>query len=165
MSAVHEAVPTGLAAHVEIEEAHGARYDAEAVRPWRVVGWGTRLVRIGMLPPEAEQWCERYARDCEAAERVTAGVGEGVGSSPGPRSPSDRVLEAAERVRAAHARLRPAQIDLLEGALVANYRLVDIAVMIGLRPRDDETMSAFAGRVCRRVQERVSSVIALAMAA
>ena len=90
--AVRDPLPTGLAAHVEIEEAHGARYDAEAVRPWRVVGWGTRLVRIGMLPPEAEQWCERYARDCEAAERVTAGVGEGVGSSPGPRSPSDRVL-------------------------------------------------------------------------
>lgn len=161
MSGAHP-MPTGLAAHVEIEEAHGARYDTEAVRPWRVVGWGTRLVRLGMLPPEAEQWCERYARDCEATDRITAGVGEGVGSSPGPRAPSDRVIAAAERVRAIHARLRPAQIDVLEAALVANYRLVDLAVMIGLRPRDDETMSAFAGRVCRRVQERVSGVIALA---
>ena len=163
MSAVHEAVPTGLAAHVEIEEAHGARFDAEAVRPWRVVGWGTRLVRLGLLPAEAEAWCERYARDCETTERVTAGTGEGLGSSPGLRSPSERVLEAAERVRAIHARLRQPQVDLLEAALVSNFRLVDIAVMVGLRPRDDELMSAFAGRVCRRVQDRIAYVVALAM--
>ena len=165
MSAVHEAVPTGLAAHVEIEEAHGARFDAEAVRPWRVVGWGTRLVRLGLLPAEAEAWCERYARDCETTERVTAGTGEGLGSSPGPRSPSERVLEAAERVRAIHARLTQPQVEALEGALVRNFRLVDLAVMIGLRPRDDEIMSAFAGRVCRRVQDRVACVIELARGA
>ena len=163
MSAVHTPLPTGLAAHVEIEEAHGARFDAEAVRPWRVVGWGTRLVRLGLLPDEAEAWCERYARDCEAAERVTAGVGEGVGSSPGPRSPSERVIEAAERVRAVHARLTQPQIEALEGALVHNFRLVDLAVMLGLRPRDTETMAAFAGRVCRRVQDRLARVVILAI--
>ena len=165
MSAVHEAVPTGLAAHVEIEEAHGARFDAKALRPWRVVGWGTRLVRLGLLPAEAEAWCERYARDCETTERVTAGTGEGLGSSPGPRSPSERVLEAAERVRAIHARLTQPQIEALEGALVHNFRLVDLAVMLGLRPRDTETMSAFAGRVCRRVQERIARVVTLACGA
>ena len=163
MSAVREAMPTGLAAHVEIEEARGARFDTAAVRPWRVVGWGTRLVRLGLLPPDAEAWCERYARDCETTERVTAGTGEGLGSSPGPRSPSERVLEAAERVRAIHARLTQPQVEALEGALVRNFRLVDLAVMIGLRPRDDEIMSAFAGRVCRRVQDRIAYVVALAM--
>ena len=162
---MHTPLPTGLAAHVEIEEAHGARFDAEAVRPWRVVGWGTRLVRLGLLPAEAEAWCERYARDCETTERVTAGTGEGLGSSPGPRSPSERVLEAAERVRAIHARLTQPQVEALEGALVRNFRLVDLAVMIGLRPRDDEIMSAFAGRVCRRVQDRVACVIELARGA
>ena len=163
MSAVREAMPTGLAAHVEIEEAHGARFDAEAVRPWRVVGWGTRLVRLGLLPAEAEAWCERYARDCEASERITGGIGEAVGSSPGPRSPSEKVVAAAERVRAIHARLTQPQVEALEGALVRNFRLVDLAVMIGLRPRDDEIMSAFAGRVCRRVQDRIAYVVALAM--
>ena len=156
-------VPTGLAAHVDLEEARGSRFDAERVRPWRVVPWGVRLVRLGLLRPEAVEWCEEYARDCEATERVTAGVGEGSRSPPGPRSPSDRVLAAAERVRAIHARLRPAQVELLESALVGNHRICDVAIVCGMRPRDDETMTAFSGRVCARVQERVAGVIALAM--
>ena len=156
-------VPTGLAAHVDLEEARGTRFEAERVRPWRVVPWGVRLARLGLLPPEAVEWCERYARDCEATERITAGIGDGARSLPGPRSPSDRVLAAAERVRAIHARLHPAQVTLLESALVENHRICDVAIICGMRPRDDETMSAFSGRVCARVQARVAGVIALAM--
>ena len=161
--AAESPTPTGLAAHVEIEEARGSRFDAERVRPWRVVPWGVRLARLGLLPAEAVEWCERYARDCEATERITAGVGEGARSMAGPRSPADRVLAAAERVRVIHARLRPPQVDLLESALVENHRICDVAISCGMRPRDDETMAAFSGRVCARVQARVAGVIVLAM--
>ena len=164
-NAAESPTPTGLAAHVEIEEARGTRFEAERVRPWRVVPWGVRLARLGLLPADAVEWCERYARDCEATERITAGIGDGARSMPGPRSPADRVIAAAERVRVIHARLRPPQVDLLESALVENHRICDVAIICGMRPRDDETMAAFAGRVCARVHARVAGVIVLAMGA
>lgn len=152
-------VPTGIAAHVELEEARGARFDRDGPRPWRVVTVAMRLHRAGIIDREQFAWCERYARACEMAPwRVSRLDGAGGGHGPGSVTPTERQLRAAAFVRAAHiAAAKDAK--LLYAAVVRGYRLADLAILGGWRPKEHETTARFTARTCRRVQNRLVKVI------
>ena len=152
-------VPTGIAAHVELEEARGARFDRDGPRPWQVVTVAMRLHRAGIIDREQFAWCERYARACEMAPwRVSRLDGAGGADGSSGVTPTERQLRAAAFVRAAH-NAAGKDAKLLYAAVVKGYRLADLAILGGWRPKDHETTARFTARTWQRVQTRLAGVI------
>ncbi len=149
-----------LVLHHDVEQIAPARYEpADRLRPWRRVPAHLRLCRQQRITADEFSWCEAFARACEAAPRYRGGwtLDDVGGGHTGPE-PSESALDAARLVSRV-VRAAGAAADLLVGAVVEGYRICDLAVVIGLYPRDDETMSAFGNRVGARVDARVVALI------
>ena len=153
-------IPTGLAAHAEIEQVQPARYDgAPHQRPWRTVPVHLRLYRKGRLTPADFTWCEAFAAAWESFPRYRSGWprADGVRGHLG-LEPSEASLTAARFIQQVSQSVGK-HFEFLVGAIVEGYRLCDLAVMIGLTPADDETMSAFSNRVGPRVEDKIVDII------
>jgi hypothetical protein len=155
-----ERVPTGLAAHVDIEQVRPARYDgAPHQRPWRTVPVHLRLFRKGRLTPAELVWCEAFAGAWERCPRYRTGWPRADGrGGHADLEPSEAALYAARFVQRT-SEAAGEHFEFLVGAIVEGYRICDLAVMIGLKPGDDETMVAFSNRVGPRVEDKIVKLI------
>ncbi len=152
-------LPSGMAAHHDLEQAAAAKYDARATRPWRVVTADQRLFQAGRIDLGQLEWCERYRTACEAVPwRVSAPDRVSVS---GGRSATltDRQLWAAGVIRRAHAAAGPGA-GLLYGAVVQGRPVREFAILAWFRPRLGETTALFVGRVGERTMARLAVVIA-----
>ena len=153
-------IPTGLAAHAEVEQVLPARYDGSLkARPWRTVPVHLRLYRRGRLTPAELVWCEAFAGAWERCPRYRTGWPRADGR--GGRAnlePSEASLYAARFVQCTSQSVGK-HFEFLVGAIVEGYRLCDLAVMIGLTPADDETMAGFSNRVGPRVEDKIVDII------
>ena len=152
------ALPSGLAAHHDLEQSAAAKYDARVARPWRVMTADRRLYQAGRIDLGQLEWCERYRTACEAVPwRVSAPDRVSVS---GGRSATltDRQLWAAGVIRRAHAAAGPGA-GLLYAAVVQGRPVRELAILAWFRPRFGESAALFVGRVGERTMARLAVVI------
>ncbi len=149
----YPATPETLS-QAEIEWIAPLRYErGEPVA--RRVGMHKRLVDAKRISPAQYEWCEAYIDALECLQG--AYPGKPLHELPEPRGEPiySRPVKAAAFVRRAHQDITPRQRDLLLSAVVMAYRVADCAIVIGLHPRDTETMAGFARRVDADVRRYV----------
>ncbi len=151
-------LPSGMAAHHDLEQSAAAKYDARAARPWRVMTADRRLYQAGRIDLGQLEWCERYRTACEAVpwrgsapDRISVSGGRSA-------TLTERQLWAAGVIRRAHAAAGPGA-GLLYGAVVQGRMVRELAILAWFRPHFGETMAAFVGRVGERTMERLAMVI------
>ena len=156
----YQRVPTGLAAHVDVEQVQPARYDGSLkARPWRTVPIHLRLFRKGRLTPAEMVWCEAFAAAWERFPRYRTGWPRADGrGGHADLEPSEGAIYAARFIQCI-SEAAGKHFAFLVGAIVEGYRICDLAVMIGLKPADDETMGAFSNRVGPRVEDKIVKLI------
>lgn len=118
----------------------------------RHVGLHRSLADGGRITRAQYEWVERYVAETEIAAGAKLGKPEmeRVDEWQGPKI-YDRRTAAVGWLRLAHGKLKPRQRTLLDAACVHCYRVCDVAVAVGILPRDDETMGAFTNRVLARI--------------
>lgn len=128
----------------------------------RKSGLHVALERSGVISEAHYEWAERYARETEilAGARVGAPEVERVDTYQGPMV-YHRRAQAATWLRGPHRLLTLRQRHLIRAACVWCYRIGDIAIVIGLHPRDDERMDEFSKRMDARIRSYTARAIVI----
>jgi hypothetical protein len=112
-----------------------------------------RLLLAKKIERPHYDWCEAYCRAIEALHGARPGKPDVEFVDEMVESPAiyDRETRAAAFVRRAHECLNLRQRALLMSAVVLAHRTCDVAMAVGLYPRDGETMDGFTHRVERKI--------------
>jgi hypothetical protein len=129
-----------------------------------------RLLERDQISAAAWEWVERY---CIAYERVQG--------ARGPKPETEKVeedraqpffpreIQAATFLRVANERLREkfnadwkSRSEAMISACVMAHRVCDVAIVMGLQPKDTETMAVFTSRVVHKVYREVAKTIVCA---
>lgn len=147
--------------HVHVEALKAPR-NTNMVPVSRVTGMHIRLEKAGKISPAESNWAERYAKDCEIEQgaRPTRPETERVDEDrPTGWSYEDTRLLAQSRLRRSRERMTMRQREIVESACVKAHRVCDVAIVCGMRPKDNETMEEFSKRVDRYVKADVAKAI------
>lgn len=126
----------------------------------RRVGMHERLYARGKLTDAEWNWACRYARETEIAMGARPGKPEIEPSQPwaGPLI-YNRQCAALGFLRRAHARISAQDRLVLVAACVECVVVVELAPLLGLPARTDETDEAYRARVGARVQTACARII------
>lgn len=145
--------------HASIEWIEAKRHERADPVP-RKIGLHTALLRCDRITKPQHDWTERYAQEIEilSGARLGAPEIERIDKYEGPQV-YHRRAQAATWLRGPHSRLTMRQRRLLQAACVLCYRIGDVGITIGLRPRPDEIMLDFAKRIDSSIRRYVTAAI------